>query len=103
MGRVYPRVRKAPALRRCLGFGWAAATASSYRRCNTGEARGAGLLLLEYASRGRSWQKLLEVPYEPKGPIPTDTYQWLPHWSRRAPTIPPHRTRFPGQRHWQLH
>ena len=69
----------------------AAATASSYRRCNTGEG---GLLLLEYASRGRSWQRLLEVPYEPKGLTTADSYYWLPHWSRRAPTFPPHRTRF---------
>ncbi len=36
----------------------ATATASSYRRCNTGEE--GGLLLLEYTSRGRSWQRLLE-------------------------------------------
>ena len=69
----------------------AAATASSYRRCNTGEG---GLLLLEYASRGRSWQRLLEVPYEPKGLTTGDYYYWLPHWSRRAPTFP-ERSRFP--------
>ena len=50
----------------------AAATASSYRRCNTGEE--GGELLLEYASRGRSWQRLLEVPYEPKGLTTGDYY-----------------------------
>jgi len=55
-------------------------TASSYRRCNTGEE--GGLLLLEYASRYRSWQGLLEMPYEPKGATPGDFYPWLPHWSR---------------------
>jgi len=55
-------------------------TASSYRRCNTGEE--GGLLLLEYASRGRSWQRLLETPYEPKGATSGDFYPWLPHWSR---------------------
>ena len=55
------------------------ATASSYRRCNTGEE--GGLLLLEYASRGRSWQRLLELPYEPKGTT-ANSYPWLPHWSR---------------------
>ena len=66
-------------------------TASSYRRCNTGEE--GGLLLLEYASRGRSWQRLLEMPYEPKGATSGDFYPWLPHWSRRAPTLPLRRTR----------
>ena len=56
------------------------ATASSYRRCNTGEE--GGLLLLEYASRYRSWQRLLELPYEPQGATPGKFYPWLPHWSR---------------------
>ena len=61
--------------RLCLGT-----TASSYRRCNTGEE--GGLLLLEYASRYRSWQRLLELPYEPQGATPGKFYPWLPHWSR---------------------
>ena len=61
-------------------------TASSYRRCNTGEE--SGLLLLEYTSRYRSWQRLLEMPYEPQG-VTANSYYWLPHWSRRAPTLPP--------------
>jgi hypothetical protein len=92
MGRAYPRVRKAPALRRCLGFApqpLPRATAAAA----TGEE--GGLLLLEYASRGRSWQRLLEVPYEPKGLTTADSYYWLPHWSRRAPTFPPHHSRIP--------
>jgi len=54
-------------------------TASSYRRCNTGEE--GGLLLLEYASRGRSWQRHLEMPYEPQGSS-ANSFPWLPHWSR---------------------
>jgi len=58
---------------------------SSYRRCDAGEE--GGLLLLEYVSRYHTWQRLVEMPYEPKG-AGTNSYPWLPHWSRRAPTTP---------------
>ena len=61
------------------------AAGSSYRRCDAGEE--GGLLLLEYVSRYQTWQRLLKMPYEPKG-AGSDSYPWLPHWSRRAPTTP---------------
>ena len=37
------------------------------------------------------------MSYEPKGAT-GDSYYWLPHWSRRAPTLPLRRTRWPPGR-----
>ena len=75
-------MQRSPTLRSCLGL--AAAAALSYRRCSIAEED--GLLLLEY----HSWQRLLEMQCGPQGTT-ANFYDWLPHWSRRAPTMPsPH-------------
>ena len=63
----------------------AAATASSYRRCSTGPG---GCCCS--STSVLPWQRLIEMPYELQGTT-ANSYYWLPHWSRCAPTMPlPH-------------
>ena len=84
LGRVFLRLQRSPALRRCLGF-----APQPLPRVSAGAAQAraaAAARVRQYRYR----QRLIEVPYELQGTT-ANYYYWLPHWSRCAPTIPlPH-------------
>ena len=84
LGRAFLTLQRSPALRRCLGF-----APQPLPRVTTGAAQ-ARAAAAARVRQYRWWQRLLEMPYEPQGTT-ANSYYWLPHWSRCAPTMPlPH-------------